>query len=90
MSVVAAPSAVVPTPTTVESIPRPGETSGIWLYFSGSRYFAAGPSVPFSPDRFTLVGQHEGFPVYREMNGHANQIWIPAVNGGPVVPYQKR
>jgi hypothetical protein len=90
MTVVAAPAAVVPTRTTVESIPRPAETSGIWLYFSGSRYYAAGPAVPFSPDRFTLVGQHEGFPVYRDTAGNGDRIWVAVVNGGPVAPYAKR
>ena len=90
MEVVAAPNAVLPTPTSVESIPRPRETSGIWLYFSGSRYYAAGSSVPFSADRFTVIGQHEGFPVYRDANGNPSQIWIPVVKDGPVAPYAKR
>jgi hypothetical protein len=90
MEVVSAPSAVSPTPRTIESIPRPTGTSGIWLYFNGGRYFAAGPAVPFSPDRFTLVGQHEGFPVYRDKNGPPDKIWVAVVNGGPVAPYAKR
>jgi hypothetical protein len=90
MEVAAAPTAVLPTRTSVESIPRPRETSGIWLYFSGSRYYAAGASVPFSPDRFTEIGQHQGFPVYRDANGNPNQIWIPVVKGGPVAPYARR
>jgi hypothetical protein len=90
MELVAAPTAVLPARTSVESIPRPRETSGIWLYFSGSRYYAAGASVPFSPDRFTAIGQHEGFPVYRDASGNSNRIWIPVVNGGPVAPYAKR
>jgi len=88
MSIVAAPNAVLPTRITVESIPRPSGTNGIWLYFNGGRYYSAGAAVPFSPDRFTLVGQHEGFPVYRDKNGNANEIWVAVINdGGPVAPY---
>jgi hypothetical protein len=90
MEAVAAPAAVSPRPTTMESIPRPTGTSGIWLYFNGARYFSAGATVPFSPDRFTLVGQHEGFPVYRDKNGPSGQIWVAVVNGGPLAPYAKR
>ena len=88
IAAVAAPHAVLPTRTTVESIPRPSGTNGIWLYFNGGRYYSAGAAVPFSPDRFTLVGQHEGFPVYRDKNGNANEIWVAVINGGgPVAPY---
>lgn len=90
MANVAVPDAVLPTRTTVESIPRPGETNGIWLYFNGNRYYLAGAAVPFSADRFALIGQHEGFPVYRDKNGNPNQIWIAVVNGGPLAPYAKR
>jgi hypothetical protein len=90
MEMVAAPDNVLPTRTSVESIPRPDATSGIWVSFNGSRHYAAGAAVPFSPDRFTLVGQYEGFPVYRDKHGDPNKIWIAVVNGGPVAPYVKK
>jgi hypothetical protein len=90
MEIIAAPNTVLPTRTSVESIPRPDATNGIWVSFNGSRYYAAGAAVPFSPDRLTLVGQYEGFPVYRDRNGNPNQIWIAVVNGGPVAPYVKK
>jgi hypothetical protein len=90
MQLTVAPNAVVPSRTTVESIPRPNETNGVWLSFNGGRYYATGAAVPFSSDRFTLVGQHEGFPVYREKNGSMDRIWVAVVNGGPVAPYVKR
>jgi hypothetical protein len=90
MQLTVAPNAVVPTRTTVESIPRPTATNGVWLVFNGGRYYAAGAAVPFSPDRFTLVGQHEGFPVYREKDASLDRIWVAVVNGGPVAPYVKR
>jgi hypothetical protein len=90
MEIVAAPNAVAPARTTVESIPRPAATSGIWLYFNGGRYYSAGAAVPFSTDRFTLVGQHEGFPVYRDDHGNPDAIWVAVINGGPLAPYAKR
>jgi len=90
MQLTLAPNAVVPTRTTVESIPRPTATNGVWLYFNGGRYYAAGPAVPFSSDRFTLAGQHQGFPVYREKDAGMEKIWVVVVNGGPVAPYVKR
>jgi hypothetical protein len=90
MQLTVAPNAVVPTRTTVESIPRPTATNGVWLNFNGGRYYAAGAAVPFSSDRFALVGQHEGFPVYREKEAGLEKIWVAVVNGGPVAPYLKR
>jgi hypothetical protein len=90
MQLTLAPNAVVPARTTVESIPRPNAPDGVWLYFNGGRYYAAGAAVPFSSDRFTLIGQHEGFPVYRDKNGDPNRIWVAVVSGGPVAPYVKR
>jgi hypothetical protein len=87
MQIAATPQSVLPTGTTIESIPRPTGTNGIWLYFNG--FYAAGVAVPFSADRFTLVGQHEGFPVYRDMDGKPGEIWVAVINGGrgPVAPY---
>jgi len=90
MQLTAAPNAVVPNRTTVESIPRPTAPEGVWLYFNGRRYYAAGAAATFSPDRFTLIGQHAGFPVYREKRGDDDRIWVAVVNGGPVAPYVNR
>src|SRR5206468_1141403 len=41
MQLAAAPNAALPSRTTIESIPRPSATNGIWLYFNGGRYYAA-------------------------------------------------
>ena len=90
MAIPSVPGNALPTRTTVESIPRPIGSDGVWLSFNGSRYYSAGPAVPFSNERFALIGQHEGFPVYREKSGNPNQIWVAVVNGGPVAPYVKR
>jgi len=39
-----------------------------------------------SNERFRLIGEHEGFPVYQEKSGNHNQIRVTLVNGGPVAP----
>jgi hypothetical protein len=87
------PDRTRPTRTTVESIPRPQAASGIngiWLEFSGSRWYAAGPAVSFRPDRFTPIGEYRGFPVYRDTNGDPDRIWVSVVRDGPLAPYEKR
>ena len=54
-----------PHPTHIESIPAPHANDGIWLQFNGRRWYSAGAATPFSPDRFTRVGEYHGFPVYQ-------------------------
>jgi hypothetical protein len=81
------------TPTNrryVESIARPTGSHGVWLEFNGSRWYSAGAAVPFSPGRFRPIGEHRGFPVYREMGGDSRHIWVTVVKDGPVAPYAKR
>jgi hypothetical protein len=82
-------TAVRPTRTRVESIPRPTGTRGVWLDFDGARWYSAGAAVPFEPARFTRIGEHRGFDVYREARGASDQIWIAVVKDGPVAPYRK-
>ena len=79
-----------PTRTHVESIPSPEANNGIWLQFNGARWYSAGGAVPFSPDRFTPIGEYQGFPVYRDSTNDPNHIWVPIIRGGPLAPYTKR
>jgi hypothetical protein len=83
---------VAPRPrrTTVETIPRPSATNGIWLDFGGARWYSAGASMSYSPDRFTMVGEYRGFPVYRDNGGTKDEIWVQVVTDGPLAPYTKR
>ena len=73
----------------VETIPSPRSNEGIWVEFNGARWYSAGPAIPFAADRFNPVGEYHGFPVYRERGGQSNEVWIPAVKDGPVVPYKR-
>lgn len=84
----AAPSR--PARTRVESIPRPRGPNGIWVAFNGARWYSDGAATSYSPDRFTQVGEYRGFPVYRDRTSNRDEIWIPAVIGGPITPYKKR
>src|SRR5262245_47626960 len=85
----APPTPVVPPRTRVESIPRPTGSRGVWLDFNGTRWYSAGAAVPFEPARFTRIGEHRGFSVYREARGASDQIWIAVVQDGPVAPYRR-
>jgi hypothetical protein len=88
-SIAAPPPAEAPRPTRVESVPPPRSNAGIWIEFSGARWYSAGQAVPFFDDRFVQIGDYHGFPVYRLKNGPSNEIWVPAVIGGPVAPYRR-
>ena len=89
-----APAEPAPTPafapTIVQSIPPPTSNAGIWIEFAGERWQSAGPATAYSPDRFEPVGDHAGFPVYRERGGNLATIFVTAVAGGPLAPYVRR
>jgi hypothetical protein len=78
-----------PTPTRVETVPRPRATDGVWIRYDGAKWYSDGAAVPFVADRFVKIGTYQGFPVYRE-RGNAQEIWVTVVEDGPVAPYVKR
>ncbi len=78
-----------PRPMRVESIPQPRGNSGVWLEFRGVRYYSAGDAVPYSPNQFAPIGAHHGFPVYRDVHGHPDEIFVTVVKGGPVAPFKR-
>jgi hypothetical protein len=81
----------VPRPRTqIESIPRPRDNDGVWLEYAGTRWYSDGPAAPFDPDRFVEIGNYRGFPVYRDRNRGAEEIWVRVVIDGAVAPYAKR
>jgi len=76
---------------SLQSIPRPaGGPNGVWLEFNGARWYADGPAVSFTPDRFEPIGEYRGFPVYREKKNAKGEIWVSVVKDGPVAPYTRR
>lgn len=94
-TVPSAPAIVEPptparSPSIVESIPGPRGTTGIWVRFEGARWDNDGAAQPYSADRFIRIGDYHGFPVYRERGNRAARIWIAAVKGGMLTPYEQR
>jgi hypothetical protein len=100
---VAAPSAVpdavgtsgvmtaTPARTRIQTAQRPVGLNTVFVDFQDVRWFAAGPTVEFTPARFTRVGEHRGFDVYQE-NGQAGTIYLALVDGAPglLAPYKRR
>jgi hypothetical protein len=84
-----APSAR-PRPTAVESIPLPRGTNGVWIEFNGARWYADGEATSYVPERFTRIGQHRGFPVYRDKTSRRDRIWVAVVKDGPIAPFVRR
>jgi hypothetical protein len=72
------------------AVPRARATNGIWVDYGGTRWYSSGAATTYSPDRFTKIGEYHGFPVYRDPRDDSDQIWIAAVNGGPLSPYRRR
>jgi hypothetical protein len=79
-----------PDRTAVESILKPESNLGIWIEFQGAKYYSAGDAVTYSPNRFVKAGEYHKTPVYREITGSPDLIYVPAIAGGPIAPFQKR
>ena len=81
-----APAVAAPAPKRPPSQPRAGE--GVWIEFEGARWYSAGPAVPYTAARFTVIGRARGFPVYRDTTSRARRVYIPATTGsGLLAPY---
>jgi hypothetical protein len=78
-----------PRAMRIESIPPPRANTGISIEFNGSRWYHAGAAVVYSPERFVPAGEYHGFPVYADRDGRTDRIYVTAVRGGPLVPYNK-
>jgi hypothetical protein len=78
-----------PAHTVIGLTPPRGAKNGVWLIFNGERYYSSGPSVPYSVDRFVPIGVYRGFPVYRDMRGASDGIFVTVVREGPLAPYRR-
>ena len=87
---VPAPEPSRPVRTSIESVPPPRATDGVWIRFNGAKWYSDGEAVAYSPDRFTRIGEYLGFPVYREKDDKKEAIWVAVVQDGPLAPYSKR
>lgn len=88
-TVLMAPSA--PVRTRLQTVQRPVGLNAVFIEFDGTRWFAAGPAVEFSAQRFTPAGEHRGYTVYRE-GDRSDVIYLSLLPGSPglVAPYKKR
>jgi hypothetical protein len=80
-----------PARTRIQTLRRPVGLNSVFVDFQNARWFAAGPAVEFVPDRFTRVGEHQGFAVYQE-SGKTGTIYLSLLDGAPglLAPYKSR
>ena len=80
-----------PARTRVQTVQRPVGLNAVFIQFQGARWYAAGPAIEYSANRFTRIGEHRGFNVYQE-NGKPGLIYLSLLNGGAgmVAPYKTR
>jgi len=78
--------------TRIETVQRPVGLNSVYVEFLNVKWFPAGTAVEFAADRFTQVGEHRGFPVYREKGRADDTIYVSVLPGEPglVVPYKSR
>ena len=69
----------------IESIPPPNVSRGIWIEFDGRKWELAGRG-PARPSTLTNIGSYHGFPVFQD-RARRDQIFVPAVEDGPLVRY---
>jgi hypothetical protein len=81
----------VPVRTRIQTVQRPVGLNSVFVDFDGTRWFAAGPAVEFTPGRFTRIGEHRGFDVY-QANGQTGTIYLSLLDGAPglLAPYKRR
>jgi len=80
-----------PARTRIQTVQRPVGINAVFIQFQGARWYAAGPAVEFSADRFTRIGEHRGFNVFEE-RGKPGTIYLSLLNGGAglIAPYKTR
>ena len=79
----------VPVPAgVVQTAKAPEYRAAVWIEFNGSRWFRAGPSVPFDAAAYREIGQYYGTQVYRAVTNDTNTIYVSPVEG-LVTPYSK-
>jgi hypothetical protein len=70
---------------------KPEGLNGIYIDYEGRRWFSSGPAVRIDPGRFTQIGTHRGFPVYRQRN-ETNTVFVAVAESADslLAPYSIR
>jgi hypothetical protein len=84
-------SPVRAVPTWMRTAKQPVGLNGVFVDFQDVRWFAGGPTVAYTPARFTRIGEHRGFDVYQE-GGRPDTIYLSLLDGAPelLTPYTRR
>ena len=72
------------------ALPQRSAVQGLWVDFDNARWFSAGRAIDFDAGRFERVGEHRGFPVYRERGGSVTRFYVTVTLDGPLAPYDRR
>ncbi len=86
-----AASRVAPPPRhVIEAGLKPKGLNEIFVNYAGYRWKAAGRAVPLDEERFTRLGEYQGYPVYasRADRDDVRTIWVPS-SAGLIAPYER-
>jgi len=83
-------SIILATRLQTTSVPAPASDRRVWINYMDRQWFLAGTAVRFTAERFARIGEYDGFPVYREIKGRNDVVWVAVVTDGPVAPYSAR
>jgi len=84
---VPAPEPGMQNRTTIVTIGRPTSNDGLWIPYLGEKWISAGPAVPVTPERFRVVGNYAGFPVFARRDISEQVIYVPT-RAGLAAPYR--
>jgi hypothetical protein len=75
----------------VQTVQRPVGLNNVFVEYEHVRWFAAGPAVEFSAQRFSRVGELRGSGVFQE-SGRPDVIYLPILTGTTelLTPYRRR
>jgi hypothetical protein len=82
------PAAPIP-PRPVRKTPA---LNGVFVDYDGRRWFSSGPAVALAGTQFSRIGSYRGFPVYTEVGGTGNTIFVAVAESADALlaPYTLR
>ena len=80
------PGSAAATPS--EPFRRGPASQGVWIEFNGRMWTPVGPGLERGT-RLKMIGHYFEFPVFQDA-AHGDQIFVPAIAGGPLIRYDRR
>ena len=64
----------------------------VYIEYGGRKWYSSGPTVEYSPSRFTVIGKYHDLPVYGDRRDKSGKIYIPVEKGADslLAPYARR